>query len=111
MTLPQDIVGVGIAKDWIDCHWLSTGKTQRLSTAPEMLRRFAVKAAKTAGALVAFEASGGYERPLAGALDAAESYRAIARGPTASTPLEATLLTSPARASSTRARCRPHPSS
>jgi transposase len=37
-------------------------------TAPAMLRRFA---AKTSGALVVFEASGGYERPLAGALDAA----------------------------------------
>jgi transposase len=68
MTLPQDIIGVDISKDWIDCHRLSSGSRQRVRTTPAMLRRFAAKAA---GALVVFEASGGYERPLAGALDTA----------------------------------------
>jgi transposase len=68
MTLLQDVIGVDVAKDWIDCHWQSTGETQRIRTAPAMLRRFAARAS---GALVVFEASGGHERPLAGALDAA----------------------------------------
>lgn len=68
MTLPQDIVGVDIAKDWIDCHRLSTGEAWRVDTSPHALRRFAARAS---GALVVFEASGGYERPLAAALDAA----------------------------------------
>ena len=68
MTLPQDIVGVDVAKDWIDWHRLSTGEKQRVSTTPAALRRFA---ATTAGALVVFEASGGYERPLVQVLDAA----------------------------------------
>ncbi len=68
MTIPQEVIGVDVSKGWIDCHWQSTGEKQRLRTAPAMLRRFADKASS---ALVVFEASGGYERPLAGALDAA----------------------------------------
>ena len=68
MTLPQDVIGVDVSKDWIDCHWLSSGRAQRVRSTPALLRRFA---ATTSGALVVFEASGGYERPLAGALDAA----------------------------------------
>ena len=68
MTLPQDVVGVDIAKDWIDCHRLSTGEAWRVDTSPRALRRFAARAS---GALVVFEASGGYERPLVAALDAA----------------------------------------
>lgn len=68
MTIPQEVIGVDVSKDWVDCHWQSTGETQRIRTAPAMLRRFAARAAS---ALVVFEASGGYERPLAGALDSA----------------------------------------
>lgn len=68
MTRPQDVVGVDIAKDWIDCHRLSTGEAWRVDTSPRALRRFAARAS---GALVVFEASGGYERPLVAALDAA----------------------------------------
>lgn len=68
MTIPQEVIGVDVSKDWIDCHRLSTGEKQRVSTAPAMLRRFAAKASS---ALVVFEASGGYERPLAKALDTA----------------------------------------
>ena len=68
MTLPQDVIGVDVSKDWIDCHRLSTGEAWRVGTNPRELRRFAAGAGD---ALVVFEASGGYERPLAGALDAA----------------------------------------
>lgn len=68
MTIPQDVIGVDVSKDWIDCHWQSTGETHRIRTAPATLRRFAARASS---ALVVFEASGGYERPLSGALDTA----------------------------------------
>ena len=69
MTLPQDVIGVDVAKDWIDCHRLSTGAAWRVGTSHRELRRFAASAGD---ALVVFEASGGYDRPLAAALDAAD---------------------------------------
>jgi len=65
MTLPQDFIGVDIAKDWIDVFHLATGRCERIATTGPALARFA-RAAR--GALVVFEASGGYERPLAEAL-------------------------------------------
>ena len=68
MTLPQDVIGVDIAKDWIDVFFLSTGRAERVQMRAAELRAFAARAR---GALVVFEASGGYERPLAEALDAA----------------------------------------
>ena len=39
MTLPQDVVGVDIAKDWVDCHRLSTGEAWRVDTSPRALSR------------------------------------------------------------------------
>ena len=65
MTLPQDIIGVDIAKGWIDTFTLSTRKHERISTTKLALARFAKAAA---GVLVVVEASGGYERPLTEAL-------------------------------------------
>lgn len=65
MTLPQDIVGVDISKDWIDVFHLSASRHERISTTQPALRKFAT-AAK--GALVVLEASGGYERPVTEAL-------------------------------------------
>ncbi len=65
MTLPQDVLGVDVAKDWIDVFILSTGRRQRIATTKAALARFA---GTIADALVVFEASGGYERPLAAAL-------------------------------------------
>lgn len=65
MTLPQDFIGVDIAKDWIDVFHLSTARRERIATTKQALARFA----KTAGdALVVLEASGGYERPVTEAL-------------------------------------------
>ena len=69
MTLPQDVIGVDIAKDWIDVFFLSARRAERVPMATAELRAFAARAR---GALVVFEASGGYERPLAEALDAAD---------------------------------------
>ena len=65
MTLPQDIIGVDIAKGWIDAFTLSSRKHERIATTKQALARFAKACA---GALVVCEASGGYERPLLEAL-------------------------------------------
>lgn len=65
MTLPQDFIGVDIAKGWIDAFHLSTGRHERIATTKQALARFARSAA---GALVVLEASGGYERPVTEAL-------------------------------------------
>jgi len=70
MTLPQDVIGVDIAKDWIDVFFLSARRAERVPMATAELRAFAARAR---GALVVFEASGGYEHPLAEALDAAKA--------------------------------------
>jgi transposase len=65
MTLPQDIIGVDIAKGWIDVFALSAARHERIATTQPALARFA----KTAtGCLVVLEASGGYERPVTEAL-------------------------------------------
>lgn len=64
--MPQTVIGVDVAKDWIDVCWSSSGKAARIETTPSALKSFA---RKTAGALVVFEASGGYERPLIDALE------------------------------------------
>ena len=68
MTMPQDVIGVDIAKDWIDIFTLSSGRARRIPSTRAALRRFAMQAQ---GTRVVFEASGGYERPLAEALAAA----------------------------------------
>uniref|UniRef100_UPI003B5156EA IS110 family transposase n=1 Tax=Roseovarius indicus TaxID=540747 RepID=UPI003B5156EA len=67
--MPQDVIGVDIAKDWIDVFFLSARRAERVPMATAELRAFAARAR---GALVVFEASGGYEHPLAEALDAAD---------------------------------------
>jgi transposase len=67
--MPQTIIGVDVAKDWIDTQEFGGGAA-RLAMEPKVLRRFARGAAR-AGALVVFEASGGYDRPLRAALEAA----------------------------------------
>ena len=74
MTVTYTYIGVDIAKDWIDVHIPSTGAQRRIRTKPKALARFAMDAAAT-GALTVFEASGGYERPLMKALDAAGAAR------------------------------------
>ena len=65
MTLPQNILGVDIARDWIDVFDLSSGASSRIATAD--LQTF-VRPLRDV--LVVFEATGGYERPLAEALEA-----------------------------------------
>lgn len=56
MTLPQDYIGVDIAKGWIDVFHLRSSQYERICTTKQALAKFA-RAAK--GALVVLEASGG----------------------------------------------------
>jgi len=72
--MTDDIIGVDIAKDWIDIHRLSTGQSKRIATTRSAPARFA---AQVGDVLVVLEASGGYERPLMEAL--AEAGVAFAR--------------------------------
>ena len=65
--MPQNVIGVDVAKAWIDVHSLASRKDRRIKMTAQALRAFA---RTIDGALVVFEASGGYERPLAEALDA-----------------------------------------
>ena len=67
MTLHQNVFGVDVAKDWIDmCD--PHGRLRRIENAPRPLKAFAKSASD---ALVVFEASGGYDRTLTLALEAA----------------------------------------
>lgn len=66
--MPRDVIGVDVAKSWIDVHRLETEESRRVPVTGRDLGRFAAEAAD---ALVVFEASGGYERPLMEALAAA----------------------------------------
>ena len=67
--MPREIIGVDVAKDWIDVQPLD-GRPERIAMTPAALADFAEAAARR-NALVVFEASGGYDRPLAAALEAA----------------------------------------
>lgn len=61
-----DYVGVDVAKDWIDVFDPRVARGWRVATTDHALSDFALQAR---GARVVFEASGGYERPLARALE------------------------------------------
>jgi transposase len=67
MILHQNVLGVDVAKDWIDICDLAAGQVRRIETTPRALKAFA--ASLPADALVVFEASGGCERPLMAALE------------------------------------------
>ena len=41
MTLPQNFIGVDVAKDWIDVFCFSTRKRERILTTKQALARFA----------------------------------------------------------------------
>lgn len=68
MILHQNVLGVDVAKDWIDICDLASGQIHRIETKPRTLKAFAARLPE--GSLVVFEASGGYERPLMVALEA-----------------------------------------
>src|SRR5690606_34660840 len=56
------------SKDWIDIHDRAGGSGRRIANVPRALRDFAEQ---VGDALVVFEATGGYERVLMDALEAA----------------------------------------
>jgi transposase len=66
----QLFIGVDVAKDWIDVHQPGR-KPSRIDNIPSALQAFAVRCRKV-GAWVIFEASGGYDRCLRDALEAAD---------------------------------------
>ena len=68
MILHRQILGVDVAKDWIDTCDLASGQIRHIETTPHALKAFAARLARNS--LVVFEASGGYERPLIEALEA-----------------------------------------
>jgi transposase len=70
MTLHQNVLGVDVARDWIDTFDLASCEARRIAMTREDLKAFL---ARHGGALVVFEASGGYERPLVEALEAART--------------------------------------
>ncbi|MFC7538226.1 transposase [Siccirubricoccus deserti] len=66
----QLFIGVDVAKDWIDIHHPGR-KPSRIDSTPAALRAFAARCRKD-GVWVIFEASGGYDRGLRDALEAAD---------------------------------------
>lgn len=68
MILHQNVLGVDVAKDWIDICDLASGRISHIATKPRPLKAFAARLPKDS--LVVFEASGGFERPLMAALEA-----------------------------------------
>lgn len=68
MTLPRHVLGVDVARDWIDVCDPALGEVRRIATTPSALRAFA--SALPANAFLVFEASGACERPLLDALEA-----------------------------------------
>ena len=65
MTVPQQIIGVDVAKNWIDVFHLASGKAEHIAKSKRAFARF-VPCARDS--LVVLEASGGCERPLTDAL-------------------------------------------
>jgi transposase len=63
--ISQNIIGVDIAKDWIDVFHAESSRHEQIATTKQALTQFA-KAAT--GRLVVLESSGSYERPLTDAL-------------------------------------------
>lgn len=68
MTMPQRVLGVDVAKDWIDVFDNAAQTFERIATDEASLAAFAHSCGD---AFVVYEASGGYEAPLRAALDAA----------------------------------------
>ena len=67
--MQEVFVGVDVAKDWLDVYHPDHG-ARRIENTPKAVRAFAASSAK-AGLWIVFEASGGYDRLLREALEAA----------------------------------------
>lgn len=61
MDRARRVVGIDVSKDWLDVGVEATGETWRVPYTPQEVRRLARGLGKGSAALVALEASGGYE--------------------------------------------------
>ena len=64
MGTEQVVIGIDVAKDWLDVGVQPTGETWRVASTPQEVRRLGRQLVKRAVRLVALEASGGYEVPV-----------------------------------------------
>ena len=69
---PALCIGIDVSQDWLDLSTYPTGHDQRFKTTPAGLRSLANYCRHAQPRLIAFEASGGYERPLADTLTQAK---------------------------------------
>ena len=58
-------IGIDVSQDWLDVSVYPTGQAQRFRTSPAGLRALSTYCSQAQPRLIAFEASGGYERALA----------------------------------------------
>ena len=61
-------IGIDVSQDWLDVSVYPTGQARRFRTTPAGLRALATYCGEAQPRLIAFEASGGYERPVADTL-------------------------------------------
>lgn len=61
----KSIVGIDVAKDWLDVAYAGAAASERIDNTPQAVTAWL---ARTAPALVAFEPTGGYERTLCAGL-------------------------------------------
>lgn len=77
VIMTEPVLGVDIAKDNLDAHLILDGRDLRVANDPAG-HAFLIRLACETDALVVFEASGGYDRALSAALDAAGvAYRRV----------------------------------
>jgi len=69
--MPPTFVGIDVSKDFLDLHARPTGEAVRAANDPDGVASIATRAVALGAALVAIEATGGYEHPVAAALAAA----------------------------------------
>jgi transposase len=69
--MPPTFVGIDVSKDFLDLHARPTGEAVRAANDPDGVASIAARAVALGAALVAIEATGGYEHPVAAALAAA----------------------------------------
>ena len=65
-------IGIDVSQDWLDLSVHPTGQARRFKTTPAGLRSLSKYCHDAQPRLIAFEASGGYERPLADTLTQAK---------------------------------------
>lgn len=67
----QPVAGIDIAKHHFDLHLLPSGTAEHFANSPEGIRQCRLLLTKVQPEKIVLEATGGYERPLAAALQAA----------------------------------------